>query len=350
MENTKISWCDHSCSFWRGCTKVSPGCAHCYAETLRDGRFGKGEWGPTGVRTPAADSYIAKLERMNAVPWLKCETCGWRGKEADAVGNECPSCGSPRLAVTYQRVFHSSLSDYFETFGPALDLPRWRREGLEQMARLRNMWHLVLTKRIDDVMPLIDQAFGPHSAADWLRANPHVCIGTSVENRDYTWRIEELARIAVAMRWVSFEPLLGSIDLATIPGIEAIAWGIVGGESGPNARPMPPSAAERIVAHQDRLGITTHFKQWGEWVPVSEIGEQIDEYLYRIRPEFRRVAHGARWGVFGPDGEFSETEAGLDADALVEEDFGPVMIRIGKKADPCTIGGKVRRAWPAELI
>lgn len=350
MEYSGISWCDHTANQWRGCTKVSPGCKFCYAETLRDGRFGKGEWGPTGVRSPAAESYIAKLERLNAVPWLKCDACGWRGKEAAAVGGACPSCGSIRLAVTYQRVFSMSLGDFFETHQGSLEMPRWRREALEQMARLRNLRHLVLTKRIDDVMWLIDQAFGPHSAADWLLANPHVMIGTSVENRDYIWRIEELARIPTSMRWVSFEPLLGSIDLSTIPGIDKIAWGIVGGESGPSARPMPPGAAERVVAHQDRLGIVTHYKQWGEWVPVGEIGERVGEYLYRVLPEFRRAAAGARWGVFGPDGEFSEAESGLDADALVEEDEGPVMIRIGKKADPCTIGGKIRRAFPAELV
>lgn len=244
---------------------------NCYAETLRDGRFGKGEWGPTGVRSPAAESYIAKLERLNAVPWLKCDACGWRGKEAAAVGGACPSCGSIRLAVTYQRVFSMSLGDFFETHQGSLEMPRWRREALEQMARLRNLRHLVLTKRIDDVMWLIDQAFGPHSAADWLLANPHVMIGTSVENRDYTWRIEELARIPTSMRWVSFEPLLGSIDLSTIPGIDKIAWGIVGGESGPSARPMRIEWAERLLAHMSALGITPHFKQCGA-VLARELG------------------------------------------------------------------------------
>ncbi len=353
MELSNISWCDHTTNPWRGCTKVSPGCANCYAESERDGRYGKGEWGPSGVRSAAAASYLAKFDRMNKVPWVKCEGCHWRGKEFDA-GKVCPNCGSERLAITYQRVFVMSLGDFFEASHPSLDLPALRLQALQSMAANLNMRYLVLTKRIELVMPLLDLAFGPNSAADWLRANPHVMIGTSVENKDYTWRITELAKIPTSMRWVSFEPLLGSIDLASVPGIKAIDWGIIGGESGRFARPMPPEAANRLEAHLDALGIATHFKQWGEWVPLTEIGEDMGDEAYLVKPEFHKAAHGARWGEFVPTKTggigFEETDAGWDSNALGQEERGqPIMIRIGKRNDPCTLNGAMRREFPEAL-
>lgn len=326
---------------------------NCYAESERDGRYGKGEWGPTGVRSQAAASYITKFDRMNKAPWVKCLDCGWRGKEVDA-GKVCPNCKSERMDITYQRVFVMSLGDFFEKDHPSLDLPTLRRQALENMATNLNMNYLVLTKRIELVMPLLDLAFGPNSAADWLKANPHVMIGTSVENRDYTWRITELAKIPTSMRWVSFEPLLGSIDLASVPGIKAIDWGIIGGESGRFARPMNPASADRLEAHLDALRIATHFKQNGEWVALREIGQDLGDGCYLVKPEFHKAAHGARWGEFVPAGTggtvFEEADTGWDADALGQQESGlPIMIRIGKRNDPCTLNGTQRREFPEAL-
>lgn len=348
MEYSNISWTDHTENDWRGCTKVSPGCAHCYAESERDGRYGKGEWGPSGVRSIAAGAYLAKFDKMNATPWVKCLDCGWRGKEKDA-GKVCPNCQSDRLDVTYQRVFVMSLGDFFEAGHASVDLTTLRRQSLARMERNRNLRYLVLTKRIELAMSLLDIALGPNAAEGWLRANPHVMIGTSVENRDYAWRITELAKIPTSMRWVSFEPLLGSIDLSSVPGIGAIDWGIIGGESGKDARPMPPDAADRLEAHLDAHGIAVHFKQWGEWVPVREIAKDYGDGLFRVSQDYKRAAAGARWGYALPGATFSEADNGFDSDELVWAEQGTPMIRIGKRNDPCTLNGALRREFPEAL-
>ena len=191
--NSHIEWTDATWNPVRGCTKISPGCKHCYAETLAE-RF-------RGVKGhPYEQGFDLKL-----VPAKLTEPLTWR---------------SPKL------VFVTSMSDLFQDGVPD--------DYIEAVCRVmvKAKWHTfqVLTKRSERLKQLLS---GPlRFAAEQL----HIWWGVSVEDRKYGLpRIVDLQRTPASVRFLSIEPLLedlGSFNLSNI------SWTIVGGESGPGARPM----------------------------------------------------------------------------------------------------------------
>lgn len=234
-ENTKIEWCDHTWNPWHGCVKVSPGCAHCYAETLSK-RFGRNIWGPAAT-TPRL--------RTGEDNWRE----PWRWNKA------------AREAGVRRKVFCASMSDLFE------DHPQvgaWRREALNLMISLPHLDWLLLTKRPENVMRMCAEAWG--GGFGWP---PHIWIGTSVENQDAAEkRIPELMRIPARVRFLSVEPLLEPVSLLyhlrpfSIFD-PAIHWVIVGGESGLGARQMEPAWVRMIQEDCELAGVPFFFKQWG---------------------------------------------------------------------------------------
>jgi protein gp37 len=118
----------------------------------------------------------------------------------------------------------------------------------------RANWHTyqILTKRPENMLALVE--------SERLGTLPNVWLGTSVENADYVDRIRLLRRVPAAVRFVSFEPLLGPIGRMSLRDIH---WAIVGGESGPSARPMEPKWVTQIQSTCDRSGTAFFFKQWG---------------------------------------------------------------------------------------
>jgi protein gp37 len=220
-QETRIEWCHHTFNPWRGCTKVSAGCAHCYAEAWSS-RNPKvfGEWGTNGRRAIAAES-------------------SWR--EPLAWDREAALCGERR------KVFCASLADVFED-RPDLVGPRGRL--LATIAATPHLdWHL-LTKRSEDVGRLAGGELPPS-----------VWIGASVEDQAAAdGRIPHLARIAASVRFLSVEPLLGPIDFPTLDGI---AWAIVGGESGPGARPCDVGWIRSILEQCRSAGVAPFVKQLG---------------------------------------------------------------------------------------
>lgn len=239
-ESSKIQWTHATFNPWRGCTKVSEGCAHCYAEQM-SGRNPAvlGTWGPNGARVVAAESY-------------------WRGPlrwDAEAV-----------LAGERRRVFCASLADVFEGWDT---MPESAREPV-RAARVRlfhlihetpNLDWLLLTKRPENVRRFCDQP-----GRSWSEYTPpNVWIGTSVENQA---RLEEraphLLRVPARVRFLSAEPLLGPLDLRPFIGPGYVQWVIVGGESGPGARPFDPHWARIIVDQCKDAGVPVFVKQLGE--------------------------------------------------------------------------------------
>lgn len=230
--DTRIEWAHDTLNLWWGCTKVSEGCQNCYAERLSDKRFGGNAWGPSGVRRPIA-SWPATLREI--------------ARKAAMAGER-------------RRVFVNSMSDTFEgpeTCGGA-DSRNWRviQSGRKNLYEV--MWEnpmldfLVLTKRPRNAL---------FAWADWGDAWPSNCwLGTSVEDQATAdARLPWLLKARAAIRFVSCEPLLGPVDLT--PYHHGIDWIIVGGESGPNARPMN---AEWVRAIRDHRGDAKFFfKQWG---------------------------------------------------------------------------------------
>jgi len=211
-ERSSIEWTEATWNPVTGCTKVSPGCKRCYAERLAR-RLQK-------MGNPRYRNGF----RLTLHPDLLDLPIRWRDS---------------------RMIFVCSMSDLFHE-----DVPEsFIRAVFETMVRAE--WHIfqVLTKRIRRAADLAP-------ALPWP---PNVWMGTSIENQDYAWRADFLRRIPAAVRFVSVEPLLGPLEL----DLTGIHWVIVGGESGPGARPLDPAWVRGIRDRCLQAGVAFFFKQWG---------------------------------------------------------------------------------------
>jgi protein gp37 len=231
---SSIEWTDATWNPVRGCTKISPGCTHCYAETFAE-RF----------RGVPGHPYEQGFD-LRLVPDKLLEPLKWQ---------------APKM------IFVNSMSDLFHK-----DVPD---EYIEQTARVMEAahWHTyqVLTKRSERMRDLLTTRL--RFAADL----PHIWWGVSVEDRRHGLpRVDHLRSAPAAIRFLSVEPLLedlGAIDL------DNIHWVIVGGESGPGARPLHKSWILNIRDRCAARDIPFFFKQWGG-VRKSEAGREIDGVTY----------------------------------------------------------------------
>lgn len=268
---SSIEWTDATWNPVRGCTKVSPGCKHCYAETFAE-RF-------RGVKGhPYEQGFDLRL-----VPEKLGEPLRWR---------------SPKM------IFVNSMSDLFHEGVP----DDYIQAVAMVMAKAR--WHTfqVLTKRSSRLRELLA------TKLRFATSQPHIWWGVSVENRKYGLpRITDLQGVPAAVRFLSVEPLLEELGPLSL---KRISWVIVGGESGPGARPMK---REWVVSVRDqcrRFGVPFFFKQWGG-VRKSAAGRKLDGRTYDELPP--RVLHPV------PDAEECHTLA-QDAEAPFT---GRALIRIG---------------------
>jgi protein gp37 len=275
MGETKIEWADYTFNPWIGCTKVSQGCTNCYAEVYGN-RFGV-EWGPRGLR-----------RRTSKGNWRK--PLAWNEK-ANREGKT-------------PRVFCASLADVFEG---NVQTEQWLPDLFKMIERCDGLTWLLLTKRPENVWRLIENSVSSLKRPDvWLSENPHVWIGTSVENQAAAdERIPMLLRIPAARRFLSCEPLLGPVDLwgaryskpnggmsgAVSSWKPSIDWVICGGESGPEARPMDIKWARNLRDECVAAGASFFFKQWGEFGPMGE-----DEHMVHLGKKLAgRVLDGRTW-------------------------------------------------------
>lgn len=235
---TNIEWTDCTWNPVRGCNKISPGCAHCYAETFAE-RF-------RGVPNhPYTHGFDLRL-----VP----------SRLAD-----------PLLLSSSRRIFTNSMSDLFHA-----DVPE---HFIHRVARVMvaSPWHQfqVLTKRAERMCQMLNSSLGYAAAA------PHIFWGVSVENRRHGLpRLDALKNSAAIRRFASIEPLLESLSPFSLAGID---WAIVGGESGPGARPMDPDWVRQIRDHCVRQSIAFHFKQWGG-AKKKTAGRTLDGRTWDDRP------------------------------------------------------------------
>jgi protein gp37 len=239
--NSHIEWTDATWNPVRGCTKISPGCKHCYAETFAE-RF-------RGVKGhPYEQGFDLRL-----VPEKLTEPFAWR---------------SPKL------VFVNSMSDLFQ--------PGVSDEYVEAVSQVmvRANWHTyqVLTKRSERLRDLLQTRLG------FAAVKENIWWGVSVEDRKYGLpRIEHLRNAPAAVRFLSVEPLLEDLGEINIAGI---SWVIVGGESGPGARPMKKDWVISIRDQCKAAGVPFFFKQWGG-VRKTQRGRELDGRTYDEYP--RRV-------------------------------------------------------------
>jgi len=268
-ENSKIEWTDHTFNPWEGCQKVGPGCDHCYAEA-RNARFSGGtaiNWGPGAPR-----------RRTSSANWRK--PLGWNANHATFFAEH----------GRRQRVFCASLADVFDNAVPE----EWRNDLWRLIEATPNLDWLLLTKRIGNAGNMLPVPF------DFDRQYPNVWLGATIVNQAEADRdIPKLLEVPARVRFLSMEPLLGPVDLGRhlwkccgqpVPGhpgdgwmqppdppeccgdlepADKLHWVIVGGESGPGARPMHPDWARSLRDQCAAAGVPFLFKQWGEWAPYD---------------------------------------------------------------------------------
>jgi protein gp37 len=231
MENSKIEWCDHTFNPWIGCSKVSPGCAHCYAEAMSR-RYGKDLWGPGKERQLTSEAYWKAPYR-------------WDREAA--------------LAGIRPRVFCASMADVFDDDAPI----KWREDLFWLIERTRHLDWLILTKRPHYIRPMLE-GLASDDCWKWSHEGvvlPNVWFGVSVEDQARSdERIPILASIPAKVRFLSVEPLLENIVLYPLNHIH---WVIVGGESGRNCRPMDPCWADGVQGQCAAWDIPFFMKQLG---------------------------------------------------------------------------------------
>jgi protein gp37 len=237
-ENSKIEWTDHTFNPWTGCTKVSPGCDHCYAEGWAK-RSGAVQWGDSPRRRTTEANWRLPLK--------------WNA-QAEREGRRF-------------RVFCASLADVFDNAAPSA----WRQALMSLIVSTPRLDWLLLTKRIGNAKRMLSDA-SMHdnlllTANDEYRPPANLWIGATIVNREELLRdAAKLKATPAAVRFWSVEPLLE--DLGVIPRELMPDWVIVGGESGPGARPMSPDWARRLREQCAAAGVPFLFKQWGEWLPM----------------------------------------------------------------------------------
>ena len=222
-QTTNIEWTDATWNPVTGCTKIGPGCDNCYAE-----RFAERWRGIEGH--PYEQGFDLRLWPSRVDQPMK-----WR---------------KPRL------IFVNSMSDLFHKKVP-VDLID---AVFDTMERADHHIFQVLTKRSSPMRRYVNQRYADDAVPD------HIWLGVSIEDRDHLSRLEHLRQSNVTIRFVSFEPLLGPIGAVDLG---SVAWAIVGGESGPNARPMNPDWARDLRDQCLARDVAFFFKQWGGDRPKS---------------------------------------------------------------------------------
>jgi protein gp37 len=229
-EKTAISWTQHTWNPWRGCERISPGCARCYM--------------------------FAQQERVGLDPNVVTRTKTWA--EPDRWQRECEKLGKREM------VFTCSWSDFFIEEADA-----WRPEAWAIIKRTPNLTYQILTKRpelIADRLP-----------ADWGSGYPNVWLGVSVENKHFLSRMDVLRAMPAVVRFISAEPLLENLMPELEAHLEGYGWCVIGGESGNGTnrfRPMEHQWARDMFAACERHGVARFFKQSA--APRTELGTQLD--------------------------------------------------------------------------
>ncbi|HVN49125.1 MAG TPA: phage Gp37/Gp68 family protein [Bacteroidota bacterium] len=236
--NSSIEWTESTWNPITGCTKISPGCKHCYAERMafRLQRMGQKNY--------ANGFQLTLQEHALELPlqWKKPQT-----------------------------IFVNSMSDLFHK-----DVPlKFIQKMFDVMKRAS--WHRfqILTKRSDRLLEI-------HNQLDW---QPNIWMGVSVENQDYTYRIDDLRKTNAHVKFLSIEPLLGPIRKLKLKNID---WVIVGGESGPGARPIEEPWVLDIRDQCINAQVPFFFKQWGG-VNKKRAGRMLEGKTWSQMPKLKRA-------------------------------------------------------------
>lgn len=384
-DRTAIEWTDATWNPLRGCSRVSAGCQHCYAERVAARFSGPGQ----------------PYEGL-----IHSSTRGWNG----SVRLVPEALGQPWRWSKPRRIFVNSMSDLFHESVPfefialvfwvmsvttrhtyqvltkrparALEFFRWVAdyEGIFQDDRISDVAHEHPAIQELGWRPARDGRGGyDNCGPGWPYEN--VWLGISVENQATAdERIPLLLQCPAAVRWLSCEPLLGPIDLTRVvvenlpdgllgvtdslrdfptgsstPMWPRVDWVVAGGESGPGARPMHPDWARSLRDQCAAAGVPFLFKQWGEWLPISQQHEDFTNRLYRSnRKAALHESQGAIDDVYGrtctvpcgvvhADGSF---HAPLEPMAFLQGSGAMTTFKVGKKAAGRLLDGVEHNGYP----
>lgn len=225
-QQSKIEWTDVTWNPVAGCTIESAGCTNCYAMQMAARLAAMGNEKYAGLTRKSGGRAV------------------WTGK----VALDAKSLSAPFKWRKPRKVFVNSMSDLFHPSVPDDFIARvWR-----VMLETPHHTYQVLTKRPDRMRELL--------SSPSLGTGPNIWIGTSVEDCAVLHRVDQLRAISGFIRFISFEPLIGPIGAVDLTDID---WAIVGGESGPRARPMKPEWVQQIEDRCRAFGTAFFFKQWG---------------------------------------------------------------------------------------
>jgi protein gp37 len=229
-----IEWTDATWNPITGCTKISPGCKFCYADRMAKRLKAMGQQNYRNGFSLTLQPHMLEIP----LHWKR-----------------------PR------RIFVNSMSDLFHE-----DVPL---SYIEQVFDVMNRasWHQyqVLTKRSDRLRDISPS----------LKWQPQIWMGVSIENDDYVFRADDLRQTGASVKFLSIEPLLSALPKLNLKGID---WAIVGGESGPGARPVDPAWIRELRDRCVREGVAFFFKQWGG-VLKSRTGRLLDGRTWDQMPQ-----------------------------------------------------------------
>lgn len=317
MAVSRIEWTERTWNPIGGCRKISPGCQNCYA--IREAHR------MVGHPNERIRSRYAGLTRIE----------GAAGNWTGATFIDENILAEPLRRRKRTRYF-ISLSDLFFSGREHDDVDR----VLCVMEQCH--WHTfqALTKYHTAMEHVLRERYGGGVAPR------NIWWGVSVENQQYAdLRIPSLLRTPAALRFISAEPLLGPVDLS--PWIRSLDWVIVGGESGPRARPMHRDWARSIRDQCLGAGVPFFFKQWGDWLPERQAGLDGDTPC-AMHPDCRD------WGVLTGDGQFStKATKWMDLPGHYTDASEAYVYRLGKRntgrlLDRRTWDEKPQNAWALE--
>lgn len=377
-DNTKIEWADATVNAINGCSVTSPGCTHCYAMKLAGTRL-RDHPTRAGLTTqtkagPVWNGEVRLHEPalLQPLKWKRPRRIFWNA-HGDTFHDAVPDESIDRLlavcALTPQHTHmiltkrSKRMREYMNSQFPrrvARLVVDWLVEGLIKHGK---NWPVMTVGDLD----CPDDIIIP-------RRLPNVWLGVSVEDQTRAdERIPDLLATPAAIRFISAEPLLGPVDLTRIgfgqydneddirvwidalkggdwsaeidnngalcgiaraSGGDKLDWVIAGGESGPNARPMHPDWARSLRDQCAAAGVPLHFKQWGEWAPVSHMSEELLEDIYYPAPE--RSPDASRrckvdQCVLHKDGKRFDGNAMFELGAFWQGTGAMTMFDVGKK-------------------
>jgi protein gp37 len=321
-QNSSIEWTDATWNPTRGCTKVAPGCKHCYAETfaerfrgVKDHPYEQGfdpRTAPDQLGLPLTWKRPRKIF-VDSMSDLFHESFDFR--YIAAVFGVMAACKWHTFQILTKRP--ARAAEWFSW------VRRQAAVGLECAGALHPL--AVVTGSANHILGIGSLPVPPGDLESWLWPLPNVWIGTSIANQDDADKnIHILRQIPAAVRFLSVEPLIGPVD-ASIRGID---WVIVGGESGHGARPMHPDWVRSLRDQCVAAKVPFFFKQWGEWAPFPA-----ETAAREALPQNSPVC------LVKPDGRVIRPYCGLDAP-------GAEMVHLGKKKAGRLLDGRTWDEFP----